>query len=109
MNRFFQSEDNNLFDIEQVKINLLVLVNADLKALLSKTDWQVVRAADPTSKKTLSEAVQSQRQAARDWAVLLKHKLATPIRLKHCKKFTINIYETSPYHITYSTNNSIGN
>jgi hypothetical protein len=75
MNRFFQSEDGNLFDIEQVKINLLVLVNADLKALLSKTDWQVVRAADPTSKKTLSATVQSQRQAARDLAVLLETQI----------------------------------
>ena len=76
MNRFFQSEDGNLFDIEQVKINLLVLVNADLKVSLSKTDWQVVRAADPTSKKTLSEAVQSQRQAARDLAVLLETQIS---------------------------------
>jgi len=72
MNRFFQSEDGNLFAIEQIKSNLLVLVNADLKASLSKTDWQVVRAADPTSKKVLSETVQSERQAARDLAVLLE-------------------------------------
>jgi hypothetical protein len=76
MNRFFQSENGNLFTIEQVKINLLILVNADLKAALSKTDWQVVRAADPTSQKALSAAVQSQRQAARDLAVLLETQIS---------------------------------
>lgn len=76
MNRFFQSEDGNLFAIEQIKSNLLVLVNADLKASLSKTDWQVVRAADPTSKKALSETVQSARQAARDLAVLLETQIS---------------------------------
>jgi hypothetical protein len=76
MNRFFQSEDGNLFDIEQIKINLLVLINADLKVSLSKTDWQVIRAADLTSKKTLSQAVQSQRQSARDLAVLLETQIS---------------------------------
>ena len=76
MNRFFQSEDGNLFAIEQIKSNLLVLVNADLKASLSKTDWQVVRAADPTSKKALSETVQSARHAARDLAVLLETQIS---------------------------------
>jgi adenylate kinase len=76
MNRFFQSEDGDLFAIEQIKINLLVLVNADLKASLSKTDWQVVRAADQTSKKVLSETVQSERQAARDLAVLLETQIS---------------------------------
>jgi hypothetical protein len=75
MNRFFQSEDGNLFAIEKIKSNLLVLVNADLKSSLLKTDWQVVRAADPTSKKALSEAVQSERQAARDLSVLLESQI----------------------------------
>lgn len=75
MNRFFQSEDGVSFPIEQVKVNLLNLVNADLKASLTKTDWQVVRAADPTSKKELSEVVRSERQAARDLAVSLETQI----------------------------------
>lgn len=75
MNRFFQSEDGVFFPINQVKINLLHLVNADLKASLSKTDWQVVRASDPTSKKTLSEIVLNERQAARDLAISLEDQI----------------------------------
>jgi len=75
MNRFFQSEDGVLFSIEKTKANLLSLVNADLKAALLKTDWQVVRASDPTSEKTLSEAVFSERQAARNLAASLETQI----------------------------------
>jgi hypothetical protein len=75
MNRFFQSEDGVLFPIEQVKTNLLGLVNADLKASLSKTDWQVIRASDPTSDKPFAESVLAERQAARDLAISLETKI----------------------------------
>jgi hypothetical protein len=75
MNRFFESEDGVSFPIEQVKTNLLGLVNADLKALLSKTDWQVMRAVDPTSDKPLAESVRAERQVARDLAISLETKI----------------------------------
>jgi hypothetical protein len=75
MNRFFQSEDGALFPLEQVKTNLLSLVNADLKASLFKTDWQVIRASDPTSNKPLAESVRIERQAARDLAISLETKI----------------------------------
>jgi hypothetical protein len=76
MNRFFQSEDGNLFAIEQIKNNLLVLVNADLKASLSKTDWQVIRANDSTSQKNISNEILSERQSARDLAIFLENEIS---------------------------------
>lgn len=90
MNRFFESEDGLSFPIEQVKVNLLNLVNADLKASLTKTDWQVVRAADPTSGKELSEAVISERQAARDLAVLLETQINNANTLENLQTFYTN-------------------
>ena len=76
MNRFFKSTDNVQFTIEQIKTNLLILVNADLKAKLSKTDWQVIRANDSTSQKNISNEILSERQSARDLAIFLENEIS---------------------------------
>jgi len=76
MNRFFKSPDNVQFTIEQIKTNLLRLVNADLKAKLSKTDWQVIRANDSTSQKNIPNEILSERQSARDLAIFLENEIS---------------------------------
>ena len=76
MNRFFKSTDNVQFTIEQIKTNLLILVNADLKAKLSKTDWQIIRANDSTSQKNISNEILSERQSARDLAIFLENEIS---------------------------------
>ena len=76
MNRFFKSTDNVQFTIEQIKTNLLILVNADLKAKLSKTDWQIIRANDSTSQKNIPNEILSERQSARDLAIFLENEIS---------------------------------
>jgi len=76
MNRFFKSIDNVQFTIEQIKTNLLVLVNADLKAKLSKTDWYIIRANDSTSQKNIPNEILSERQSARDLAIFLENEIS---------------------------------
>ena len=75
MNRFFKSIDNVQFTIEQIKTNLLTLVNADLKAKLSKTDWHIIRANDSTSQKNIPNEILSERQSSRDLAIFLENEI----------------------------------
>ena len=75
MNRFFKSTDNVQFTIEQIKTNLLILVNADLKAKLSKTDWYIIRANDSTSQKNIPNEILSERQSSRDLAIFLENEI----------------------------------
>ncbi len=64
MNRFFESEGEPR-KVEEIRSDLLVLNKADLAAALAKTDWQVVRAADPTSGKPLTDDVLQEREQHR--------------------------------------------
>jgi hypothetical protein len=50
---------------EDLRQDLLSLNKADLAAALAKTDWHVVRAADPTSGKSLVDAVLQEREQLR--------------------------------------------
>ena len=75
MNRFFKSIDNVQFTIEQIKTNLLILVNADLKAKLSKTDWYIIRANDSTSQKNIPNEILAERQSSRDLAIFLENEI----------------------------------
>lgn len=85
MNRFFQNEQGVAFDIDVVKNNLLKLNNADLKAYLSNTDWQIIRANDPTSQKPVNQEVLNGRQQ--------KRKLCENIELKINQSNTIKELE----------------
>lgn len=74
MNRFFE-KDGVQFDIKTIKTNLKALNNADLAAALSKTDWQVTRANDPTSQKPIDDVVMSSRQSSRDRAIIVEAEI----------------------------------
>lgn len=74
-NRFFYDVQANTFAIEQIKTNLLQLVQNDIYAILSKTDWQIVRANDPTSGKQVEPVVLQERQAIRDNAVSITNAI----------------------------------
>ena len=64
MNRFFETE-GQAREVDDIRTDLLVLNKADLAAALAKTDWQVIRAADPTSGKSLSDDVLQEREQYR--------------------------------------------
>lgn len=64
MNRFFETEGQPR-EVEDIKADLLFLNKADLAAALAKTDWQVIRAADPTSGKSLTDDVLQKREQHR--------------------------------------------
>ena len=64
MNRFFETE-GQARKVDDIRADLLVLNKADLAAALAKTDWQVIRAADPTSGKSLSDDVLQEREQYR--------------------------------------------
>jgi hypothetical protein len=51
--------------IEDVRRDLLALNKADLAAALAKTDWHVIRAADPSSGKPLTDEVLQEREQHR--------------------------------------------
>jgi hypothetical protein len=50
---------------EDLRQNLLSLNKSDLAAALAKTDWHIIRAADPTSGKSLADAVLQEREQLR--------------------------------------------
>ena len=50
---------------EDLRQDLLSLNKSDLAAALAKTDWHIVRAADPTSGKSLANAVLQEREQLR--------------------------------------------
>lgn len=64
MNRFFETE-GQARNVDDIRADLLVLNKADLAAALAKTDWQVIRASDPTSGKSLSDDVLQEREQYR--------------------------------------------
>ena len=64
MNRFFETE-GQARKVDDIRADLLVLNKADLAAALAKTDWQVIRASDPTSGKSLSDDVLQEREQYR--------------------------------------------
>ena len=64
MNRFFETE-GQARKVDDIRTDLLVLNKADLAAALAKTDWHVIRAADPTSNKRLSDDVLQKREQHR--------------------------------------------
>jgi hypothetical protein len=76
MNRFFEIEDVQR-PIEDVRSDLFKLNNAKLASLLFKTDWCVVRAVDPTSKKEISQEIVAQRQAYREQAAAVESEIAS--------------------------------
>ena len=91
-NRFFKDEQGKAFSVQQVKTNLLPLVDADLYAILSKTDWQVTRANDPTSLKPVSPEVLQERQAARDNAESLIASITAATTLQQLQQiYTANL------------------
>lgn len=64
MSRFFETNGQPRA-VEQIRSDLLYLNKADLAATLAKTDWQVIRASDPTSGKSLSDDVLQEREQYR--------------------------------------------
>jgi hypothetical protein len=64
MNRFFET-NGQPHVVEQIRSDLLYLNKANLAATLVKTDWQVIRAADPTSGKPLPDNVLQEREQYR--------------------------------------------
>lgn len=64
MKRFPWLENPNR-SIEDLRQNLLSLNKSDLAAALAKTDWHIVRAADPTSGKSLASNVLLERKQHR--------------------------------------------
>jgi hypothetical protein len=57
--------DNPNRSTEDLRQDLLSLNKSDLAAALAKTDWHIVRAADPTSGKSLANAVLQEREQLR--------------------------------------------
>jgi len=74
-NRFFYDAQENTFAIEQIKTNLIQLVQNDIYGTLIKTDWQIIRANDPTSEKQIDPVVLQERQAIRDNAVSITNAI----------------------------------
>ncbi len=64
MNRFFET-DGQPRSTEDIRRDLLLLNKAGLAAALAKTDWQVIRAADPSSAKPVSDEVLQEREQHR--------------------------------------------
>ena len=64
MNRFFETE-GQARKVDDIRTDLLILNKADLAAALTKTDWHVIRAADPTSGKPLPDDVLQEREQYR--------------------------------------------
>jgi hypothetical protein len=76
MNRFFEVESVQR-PIEDIRGDLLKLNAAKLAGLLSKTDWYVVRAADPSSQKEIPQAMIAERQAHRDNAIAVEGQISS--------------------------------
>jgi hypothetical protein len=78
MNRFFEIE-NVQRPIEDVREDLFKLNAAKLAKLLSKTDWYVVRAADPSSQKEIPQAMIAERQAHRADAIAVESQISSAV------------------------------
>jgi hypothetical protein len=76
MNRFFEIE-NVQRPIEDIRNDLFKLNTAKLAWLLSKTDWYVVRAADPSSQKEIPQEMIAERRAQRENAVAIESQISS--------------------------------
>jgi hypothetical protein len=74
MNRFFEI-DGQPREIDDIRKDLLFLNKADLAAALAKTDWQVIRAADPSSGKPVSDEALQEREQLRQRCDLVEAEI----------------------------------
>jgi ethanolamine utilization microcompartment shell protein EutL len=84
-------EDTRVLSEEQDR--LVEELKKSLGALLKLTDWEIVRASDPTSNTPVSAATITARQAARDLADSIEAEILAATELDDLKHINPNIYK----------------